>query len=150
MMDYCEYIQRVDQATDVLIQTTPMFARTIKTSERATRLFAEGLATLAVNGWLKRPRGKPPWRKGRWKTRGGRDQDRWRKGYERVKRSREALVAAKNARANILQWCRLEDLLRSRGTWFVRFVPHGCDSPGETIELAGPPERDDITEGGES
>ena len=30
-------------------------------------------------------KGKPPWRKGRWKTRGGRDQDRWRKIESRIR-----------------------------------------------------------------
>jgi len=36
---------------------------------------------------------KPHWITGRHKTRGGRDQDRWRRLYDRVKRQRESQLA---------------------------------------------------------
>lgn len=54
--------------------------------------------------------------KGRHKTRGGRDQDRWRKRYSTIKIMRE--------RRN-LRYRNIEDYCRANGIEFRRFTPDG-------------------------
>ena len=80
-------------------------------------------AEIIASNWECRPRGKPPWHKGRWKTRGGRDQDRWRKRHSTVKTMRE--------RRN-LRYRNIEDYCRANGIEFRRFTPDGWCSESST------------------
>lgn len=85
-------------------------------------------------------RGKPPWHKGRWKTRGGRDQDRWRKRHSLVKIMRE--------RRN-LRYGSIEDYCRANGIEFRRFVPDQCERASGTLTLKDNLDCD-FVKGGES
>lgn len=62
----------------------------------------------------------------RTKTRGGRDQDRWRKRHKIVKIMRE--------RRN-LRYGSIEDYCRANGIEFRRFVPFGIDGQPGTFKL---------------
>ena len=83
---------------------------------------------------------RPPWQHGRHKTRGGRDQDRWRKRHSTVKIMRE--------RRN-LRYRNIEDYCRANGIEFRRFVPDLCEWLDGTLHLKDNPDCD-FVKGGES
>jgi hypothetical protein len=87
-----EYNQRLRQTMTRIVEQNP-FINAMFGKCGSAEVFVHKLAEQQISDWARGVlHGKPPWHKGRWKTRGGRDQDRWRGQQGNEERSRRVML----------------------------------------------------------
>lgn len=135
-----EYNQRLRQTMTRIVDQNA-FINAMFGKCGSSEAFVHEIAEQQISDWARGVlHGKPPWHKGRGKTRGGRDQDRWRKRHKTVKIMRERKT---------LRYRNIEDYCRANGIEFRRFIPDRCDVLGGTLQLTDN-QTCDFVKGGQS
>jgi len=127
-----EYNQRLHGTISRLLRESPRIKGSFGKCGSAEVYIYEPAVSLLIDWASGKHRGKPPWITGRHKTRGGRDQDRWRKMYPVVKDRR----ALKRRCKTVANYCRANNIP------FLRFDAAGfaaIDGVWKPSECCYPP-----------